>query len=74
VRDTFAECGIKVLYLPRYSPDFNPIELMWTKIKSVLKKQKARTHKKLETALNLALDSVKLSFIKNWFTHCNYTL
>lgn len=74
VQDTFAECGIKVLFLPRYSPDFNPIELMWTKVKSVLKKLKARTQDKLESTLNTALDSVKVSFVENWFRHCGYSL
>jgi transposase len=36
VVDTLRECGIKVLWLPRYSPDFNPIELLWSYMKSIL--------------------------------------
>jgi transposase len=74
VRDTFTQCGITVLYLPRYSPDLNPIELMWTNIKSRLKKTKARTSEKLDKALLLALDAVELEFINNWFHHCGYRL
>ena len=74
VKDTLRECGIKYLYLPRYSPDFNPIELFWSFMKSILKKEKARTHKNLDKAINLALDSVTLDYIKHWFEHCGYSV
>jgi transposase len=70
VLDTLAECGIKYLFLPPYSPDFNPIELLWAKMKSVLKKLKARTRKKLTKAINFALSEIELAFIVNWFKHC----
>jgi transposase len=73
-RDTFTECGIAVLYLPRDSQDFNPIELMWANVKSRLKKAKARTQNNLDTAFVSALNSVKLDSIKNWFNHCGYSL
>ena len=69
---TFEECNIKYLFLPPYSPDFNPIELMWALMKLILRKLKARTHEKLEGAIKYALDSVKLEFIANWFRHCGY--
>jgi len=72
VLDTLEECGIKYLFLPPYSPDLNPIELLWAFMKSVLKRMKARTHDRLEDAINVALDSVKLDFITNWFDHCGY--
>lgn len=71
---TLDECGIKYLFLPPYSPDLNPIELLWTYVKSVLKKLKARTHQKLEKAINYALDSVPLNYIENWFKHCKYII
>jgi transposase len=74
VKDTLKECGIKYLYLPRYSPDYNPIELLWAWMKSLLKKLKARTHGKLEQAVKFALDSLDLEFIQNWFKHCGYSL
>lgn len=73
-KKTFEECGIKYLYLPRYSPDYNPIELLWARMKSVLKKLKARTKEKLESAIKCALDSVELGFIEGWFRHCGYGL
>ena len=69
---TLDELEIKYLFLPRYSPDFNPIELLWAWMKSALKKAKARTREKLEHAIKLALDSLELDFIDGWFNHCGY--
>jgi transposase len=74
VADTFRECGIKVLWLPRYSPDFNPIELLWAFVKSILRKLKAKTREKLEQAVAFALNSVPVDFIENWFKHCGYAV
>ena len=74
VLDTLDEYGIKYLFLPPYSPDFNPIELLWSLMKSVLRKLKARTHDKLENAIAYAFDSVSLECIANWFRHCGYSL
>ena len=72
VIDTLEACGIKYLFLPQYSPDLNPIELLWAFMKSILRKLKARTHEKLDDALKIALDSVEISFVTNWFKHCGY--
>jgi transposase len=72
VTETLKACGIKSLFLPPYSPDFNPIELLWAKIKSVLRKVKARTAEKLEKGVLFALDLVSIDFIENWFRHCGY--
>jgi len=74
VLDTLEACNIKYLFLPPYSPDFNPIELFWAFMKSILRKLKARTHDKLEDAINFAFDSVEIEFIANWFRHCGYVV
>jgi len=74
VLQTLEECGIKYLFLPPYSPDFNPIELLWAFMKAFLKKEKARTRKKLEKAVNCAFDAVEVEFIANWFRHCGYVV
>ena len=74
VLQTLEDCDIKYLFLPPYSPDFNPIELLWAFMKSFLKKSKARTHKNLVKAVVCAFDSVELSFIANWFKHCGYVV
>ena len=74
VLDTLKECNIKYLCLPPYSPDFNPIELLWASMKSSLRKLKARTHDKLEDAINISLNSVKITSITNRFKHCGYVV
>jgi transposase len=51
VIDPIIAAGASVIYLPPYSPDFNPIEMMWSKVKTYLRKVKARTSEFLETAL-----------------------
>jgi transposase len=66
--------GATVLYLPPYSPDFNPIELMWSKIKAYLRKMKARTKEALEEVLSEALDSITLSDIMAWFDEYGYSI
>jgi len=70
VLQALEECGIKYLFLPPYSPDLNPIELLWALLKAFLRKSKARTREKLEQAIKCALESVELEFIANWFGHC----
>jgi transposase len=66
------EKGIKVLFLPPYSPDFNPIENAWSKIKSILRKLKARTFEALKAALSTALKSISSDDILGWLKHCGY--
>lgn len=72
VIDTLEQCGIRYLFLPPYSPDLNPIELLWALMKSVLRKLKARTRDKLDDAIKFAFDSVQINFIAHWFAHCGY--
>lgn len=60
------------LFLPPYSPDLNPIELMWSKVKAALRAAEARTHDALLDALASALDSISASDARNWFAHCGY--
>jgi transposase len=66
------ECGARVIWLPPYSPDFSPIELMWSKVKTYLKKAKARTQEELEKAIASALETITESDCRNWFAHCGY--
>jgi transposase len=65
--------GATVLYLPPYSPDFNPIEQLWSKIKSFLRKIKARTTELLMDAIAAAFKTISLADIKNWFLHDGYS-
>jgi transposase len=69
---TLDECKIKVLWLPRYSPDYNPIELLWAYVKTILRKLKARTREQLDEAIKFALDNLPSDYILHWFEHCGY--
>lgn len=56
-----------VLFLPPYSPDFNPIEKMWSKVKSILRKLKIRDLNNLSDAIKFAFSSVATSDCVGWF-------
>jgi transposase len=58
--------------MPAYSPDFNPIEGAFSKIKNSLRKAKARTRESLLEAIGLALDEVTHHDAQGWFGHCGY--
>lgn len=66
--------GAKVWDLPPYSPDYNPIEKMWSKIKAHLRKVKARTPDALYQAIGDALARVSLQDVTNWFASCGYSI
>jgi transposase len=66
------ECGAAVIWLSPYSPDFSPIEMMWSKIKTAMRSAKARTREELERALKAALKLITEADCLGWFTHCGY--
>lgn len=66
--------GADLLYLPPYSPDFNPIELAWSKVKTILRRLKARTLPDLIDALKQALLAITPQDIHAWFVHCGYAI
>jgi transposase len=72
IEEIAKECGARIIWLPPYSPDFSPIELMWSKVKAYLKKAKARTQQELEKAIALSLKTITKSDCLNWFRHCGY--
>ena len=67
-------CGAHLIYLPPYSPDFNPIELAWSKVKTILRRLQARTFPDLVEALKQALCAITLQDIQGWFVHCGYAI
>ena len=67
-----ASCGAKVIWLPPYSPDFSPIEQMWSKLKTYLRKVKARTGEELDRAVAEGLKLITESECRGWFKHCGY--
>lgn len=66
--------GAELLYLPAYSPDLNPIENMWSKVKQVLRGMETRTYDALEKGIAHALDLVCESDAQGWFKNCGYEL
>lgn len=66
--------GASVVFLPPYSPDMNPIERCWSKIKTFLRAAKARTREVLEAAIKQALATITESDARAWFAHCGYAL
>ena len=72
VQAAFAALGVEVWYLPPYSPDLNPIELCWSKFKSLLKQASARTYETLSEAISNALKKITAADTENWVRHCGY--
>jgi len=68
------EVGARLLYLPPYSPDLNPIEQAWSKVKQILRALKARTPDVLEKAVADALAAITPENATGWFSHCGYSL
>lgn len=66
------ETGAAVWLLPPYSPDFNPIEKMWSKIKEFLRSAKPRTSPALLTTIAAALEAVAAEDVQGWFGSCGY--
>jgi len=67
VKDVIEKAGMVLLYLPPYSPDFNPIEKMWSKIKSILRKLKIRVSTELPAAINNAFSQITVTDCQGWF-------
>ena len=72
IREAIEKTGAPLKYLPPYSPDFNPIEKMWSKIKTTLRKIKARTGRQLSIAIKRAFLAITASDATGWFKSCGY--
>ena len=68
-----AAAGAKAVFLPAYSPDFNPIEKMWSKVKAHLRSTEARTPDDLTAAIGAALAQVTPKDALGWFTSCSFS-
>jgi transposase len=65
--------GVRVVFLPPYSPDLSPIEKMWSKLKEVLKRNKPRTKAEFHSALAVALSSMNDEDFEEWYDACGYS-
>jgi len=72
LKEMIEKRGASIKPLPRYSPDYNPIEMLWSKLKHYVKKARADTFKDLEPAVKTALGTIKLSDVKGWYEHCGF--
>jgi transposase len=72
IKQFIEAAGASVLYLPPYSPDFNPIEMIWSKAKRLLRSFAARSVDALHTAFGEALAAVTCTDILGCFQHCGY--
>jgi transposase len=66
--------GARVLFLPPYSPDLNPIECCWSKVKAFLRKFEALTVASLDAAIAGATELITASDARGWFAHCGYSV
>jgi transposase len=74
VSQLIAAQGAEALYLPPYSPDLNPIEKAWSKIKQFLRSTRARSTQELDQAISEALKRITPDNAKAWFRHALPTL
>jgi transposase len=70
VEQRIKKCGAEVLYLPPYSPDLNPIEKAWSKLKALLRSAKARSKEALDQAITELLPQITPENASAWFKHC----
>jgi len=73
-RERIEAAGAELLFLPPYSPDYNPIEMIFAKIKQRLRSLACRTRDALWRAMQSVLDEVTATDAINCFRHCGYTL
>lgn len=69
-----AAAGATARFLPAYSPDLNPIEMMWSKVKALLRASEARTAAELQHAIAAALSQVRAQDAAGWFAACGYSI
>jgi transposase len=72
VKNIVEKSGARILFLPPYSPDLNPIEMMWSKLKTIIRGFTPKTIKAFYEALNVALSKITSSDLEGWFGHCGY--
>ena len=66
--------GAEIKFLPAYSPDLNPIEKMWSKIKALLRSAEARTPEQLDAAISNAFAKITAKDAAGWFSSCGYSI
>ncbi|NJL98131.1 MAG: IS630 family transposase [Synechococcaceae cyanobacterium SM2_3_2] len=70
IKELIELVGARVEYLPVYSPEFNPIEMLWAKLKSLVRKFRTKTAEALDRLIKMAIRLVSASELRNWFRKC----
>ena len=74
VAETILSAGAVPLYLPPYSPDLNPVEHVWSKIKAFIRKLRPRTVEVLSATIDLAFTQITGKDCDGWFSNCGYSI
>jgi transposase len=74
IKELIEERGCELMYLPPYSPDLNPIEEAFSKVKRLLREAEARTRKGLIEAMGVAISAVTAQDAHGFFEHCGYRI
>ena len=74
LKEKIEACGCRLVFLPAYSPDFNPIEHAFAKLKASLRQARARTQDTLEAAIAAGLATVTAKDARGWFKHCGWPI
>ena len=74
MRERLEARGCPVVFLPRSSPAFNPLEGAFSKLKTFLRRVQARTPEALEAAIGAGLETITAQDARGWFGHCGYPL
>lgn len=72
VEEIIHDVGARIIYLPPYHPELNPIEEMWSKIKTCLRKSSARTLEQFQNAIKKSFEAVSQNDLLGWFRHAGY--
>lgn len=72
--DAIERAGAAVLFLPPYSPEFNPIERVWAKLKEIVRRLPTTTREAFDAAVSTAMDCITNENIRAWTTHAGYTI
>jgi len=72
--EAIEKTGATVMYLPPYSPEFNPIEKVWSKLKDYVRRLATDTREQFDEAVADAMAAVTSSNIQGWFSHCGYQI
>ena len=73
-REAIERAGATILFLPPYSPEWNPIEKVWAKLKEIVRRAVTDTRDLFDDAVAAAMDAITPADLRAWYTHCGYKI